>query len=142
MTGLGSQFGIIPLRGIIPDDHDLIPGFKTEGQQTKGQGFNLKVVVLPGINLPDSKVFMTHGSATVAEFFIIILQYSGPGISLFFMDLPSLVCHGLCHILTQPPLLSAVVLDITIAFSGADSRQSQIEFPNILVILQLLSRAF
>jgi hypothetical protein len=45
--------------------------------------FNIEIIVLPGIRLPDTIVFMTHGSALIAIFFVIIFEYLGPGIPFF-----------------------------------------------------------
>src|SRR4030043_670138 len=43
MTRLGGQFGIEPLRRVVPDNQHLISGLEAEGKQTKGQVFDIEI---------------------------------------------------------------------------------------------------
>ena len=81
--GLGRQLGVIPLGGIIPDNQHLVSRFKAQRQETKGKVLDIEIIVLPGIRLPDTIVLVTHGSAMIAVFLVIVFEYLGPGITLF-----------------------------------------------------------
>lgn len=58
---------------IIANDEHLVSRFKAEGKQTKRQAFDIEVVVLPGIWLPDTIVLVAHGYAAIAMLFIVVL---------------------------------------------------------------------
>ena len=118
MIGLGGQLGIIPLRGVVSDNQQLVSGPETESRQAKCQMFDIEIVVLPCVRLPDTVVFVTHGPVPFAVFLVVVLEYLGPGIALFAVGLLHPDRHfPLC--LTQPPFFTPVVFDFTITLLGA-----------------------
>src|SRR5512136_2842838 len=86
MVRLGGQLSIIPLWSVIPNNRHFNSWLKAEGEQTKGQVFDIQIVVLPSVRLPDTIVLVSHGLTMIAIFFIVIFEYLGPRITFFFVD--------------------------------------------------------
>src|SRR4030043_2231005 len=99
MVRLSGQLSTIPWWGVFPNNHHLISGFKSEGEQTKSQVFNTKIVVLPGKRLPNTIVLVSHGPIVIAILLAVIFEYLGPSVTLFSIDLLHLSSHFLYHIL-------------------------------------------
>jgi hypothetical protein len=123
VVSLGSQLSVIPLWGIVSNNKHLVSRFKAKGQQAKGQVFDVEIIVLPGIPLPDTITLMAHSHAAIAILFIVVFEYLRPGVTLFSVGLLHLGSYYPHVIVSSEPSLPApVVLDLAIALSGANGR--------------------
>src|SRR5512139_2469784 len=95
MVRLSGQLRTIPWWCVFPNNHHFISWFKPEREQTKSQVFNVEIVVLPGKRLPNTIVFISHGLAMITIRFIVIFEYFGPSITLFFVELLHRRCYSL-----------------------------------------------